>query len=125
LCYVGEMRRLVAFIHVVFFGLRFRLFVLVFVACAPLVALMLHTAWEDRRRAMATWRQRVKNLSQIARREEQEVADSTRQLLLAISESAAVRSMNPRRAKRSLEDLYNSYKRYANFGLAGTNGEVI
>ena len=43
------MRTLVVFITKIFSGLRFRLLVLVVLTCAPLVALMLHIAGEDRR----------------------------------------------------------------------------
>jgi signal transduction histidine kinase len=113
------------FVRMAFSGLRLRLLLLLLLACAPLVALMLHSAWEDRRRAQATWRQRARNLSQIARREEQEILDATRQLLLAISESASVRSLEPRRARRSLDELYQIYKRYGNLGLVTTNGDLV
>jgi hypothetical protein len=39
----------------IFLGLRFRLLLLVLLACAPLVALAWHSAWEDRRRQLADW----------------------------------------------------------------------
>ncbi len=39
-----------------FFGLRFRLLLLVLLACAPLVGLTLHTASKERRREVAAWR---------------------------------------------------------------------
>lgn len=65
------------FVSQVFSGLRLRLLVLVVLVCAPLVVLILHTAWEDRRRAEAGWQQRAQKLLQVTDREEQEVLAST------------------------------------------------
>ena len=119
------MRTLVVFIAQVFSGLRFRLLLLVLLTCAPLVALMLHIAGEDRRHAMAGWKQRGQRLQQIARKEEQQAIGSTRQLLLAFSESAPVRSLNSRRCKKAVDELFTAYPRYANLGVLTTNGEVL
>jgi hypothetical protein len=85
-----------------FAGLRFRLLALVLLACAPLVVLMLHSAGEERRQAIASWRHQVKDLQEVAGRDENELVGNTRQLLLALSESAYVRSLDPRRCKRGL-----------------------
>src|SRR5579872_1100086 len=98
------MRKLTTAIVQVFSGLRFRLLVLVLLACAPLVALMLHTAGEDRRRAITSWRQKSQDLQQTAWRDEDDLIGSTRQLLLAVSESSYVRSFDTRRCKKGMED---------------------
>src|SRR5438105_10338692 len=119
------MTRLIGFVRRVLCGLRFRLLLLIALACAPLVILMLHTAGEDRRRALAGWGQRSQKISQIARREEREVIGATRQLLLAISESSSVRARDARRCKRWLDELFTTYPRYANLGVFTTNGEVL
>jgi signal transduction histidine kinase len=119
------MRTHLGVLKQVFSGLRFRLFILVVVACTPLVALILHTAGEDRRRAEANWQRRSRMTIEIARREEQEVISAARQLLLAISESAPVRTLNPRRCKRWLDELQTAYPRYGCLGLALTNGSLI
>jgi signal transduction histidine kinase len=109
----------------VFYGLRFRLLVLVVVTCAPLVLLVLHTAGEDRRRAIARWREKAEALQQSARRDEQLVVDGTRQLLLAFSESISVHSLNARRCKKAVDELFASYPRYANLGVLTTNGDIL
>lgn len=108
-----------------FAGLRFRLLALVLLVCAPLVVLMLHAAGEDRRRAVASWRQQAQDLQHIARRDEEELVGSTRQLLLAISESSYVRTLDPRRCKKGLDELFASYPRFANLGVFSTNGQVL
>src|SRR5258708_14362726 len=111
------MKFLTAAVARVFAGLRFRLLVLVLLACAPLVTLIVHTAGEDRRRAITNWRQKTHELQQLAGRDEEEILGGTRQLLLAISESSYVRSFNRARCKKGLEDLFASYPRFANLGV--------
>jgi len=106
-------------------GLRFRLLLLILLACAPLVALILHTAGEDRRRAMANWSQRSQRMLSIARDEEQQAIGGTRQLLLAVAESSSIRTLRPHRCKEYLDMLFGSYPRYANLGVLTTNGELI
>ena len=106
-------------------GLRFRLLALVVLVCAPLVAPILHTTWEDRRRAEGGWQQHAQKLTEAAERQEQEVLSSSRQLLLALSESASVRSLNPRRCQKSLDEWFAINRRYANLGVLSTNGEVL
>lgn len=106
-------------------GLRFRLLLLVVVTCAPLAGLTLHTAWDDRRRAEANWTHRAQKLTQLANRQEEQVIGETRQLLLAVAESAPVRSGNRRGCKELLGELIRSYPRYANFGVIQTNGELL
>lgn len=119
------MRFVAGSIGQVLAGLRFRLLALVLLACAPLIVLMLHSAGEDRRRAVAAWRQKSLDLRQIARRDEEDLIGSTRQLLLAVSESSYVHSFDPRRCKKALDDLFASYPRFANLGVLTTNGEVL
>src|SRR5581483_11169539 len=119
------MKSLTAAMGRMFAGLRFRLLALVLLVCAPLLLLMLHAAGEDRRRAVADWRAQAQNLQLLASRDEDELIGSTRQLLLAISESAYVRSLDPRRCKKGLDDLFASYPRFANLGVLTTNGQVL
>ena len=109
----------------VFFGLRFRLLLLVLLACAPLVALTLHVASAERRRAVAGLSAEGQKLVFLVQREESEWVRQTRQLLLAMSESSAMRSGSPKTRKQSLDEALASYNDYANLGLADTNGEVL
>ncbi|HEY5910376.1 MAG TPA: histidine kinase [Verrucomicrobiae bacterium] len=106
-------------------GLRLRLLLMMLLACAPLVALMLHGAWDDRRRAQDAWRSEVRNISQIARKEEKEIVDTTRQLLLAVSELQAVKSLDAENAGQSLAGIHQTSARYANLGLLTISGDVV
>src|SRR5215467_12875263 len=119
------MRSLTASAARLFSGLRFRLLVLVLLACAPLITLILHTADQDRRRAIANWNQKLHELQQTASRDEEELIGGTRQLLLAISESSYVRSFNRTRCEKGLTELFASYPRFANLGVLTTNGMVL
>ena len=106
-------------------GLRWRLLVLVLLACAPLVGLMLHTASEDRRRVVKNWKQRSQDMMHLATREEEQVIHQARQLLFALGESSQVRSGKRRDCKKLLDELFGSYPRYANLGVVSTNGNVL
>jgi signal transduction histidine kinase len=106
-------------------GLRFRLLLLVLLVCAPLVVLVLHNADEDRHRAMENWQRRSAEMLQIAHGEELEMVNSTRQLLLAISEASAIRSPKSRRCADLLREQIQRYPRYSNLGILTTNGELV
>jgi len=108
-----------------FSGLRFRLLLLVVLTCAPLVALTLHTAWDDRRRAKTAWSQRSQRMMELANREEEKVIGETRQLLMALAESAPVRAGDRRECKRLVDQLFDCATNYAKLGVLTTNGEVL
>src|SRR5215831_9280846 len=111
--------------NLVFSGLRFRLLLLVVMACAPLMALTLHTAWEDRRRARNNWRQRAENMMQAASREEEDLISESRQLLLALADSPPVRTGNRAGCQKLVDQYFISHQRYANVGVAGTNADIV
>ena len=106
-------------------GLRWRLLLLVLLACAPLVGLALHTASEERRRLVKDWKQRSQEMMEQATREETQVVGQTRQLLLALAGSSPVRSEHGAEAESLLDALFGSYPRYANLGVVTTNGRVL
>ena len=120
LCYVDAMRIL----SQIFSGLRFRLLLLVLLACAPLLALTLHAAWDDRRRQLGAWRQRAQKMTELASREEEALVGGSKQLLLAVSGSAPVRA-GSQAGSKLVDELFASYPRYANLGVITTNGEVL
>ena len=119
------VRHLVERISNALFGLRFRLLVLVLLACAPLVGLTLHVASKERRRAVVAWSDQALKMARLAGHEEGDLLGQTRQLLLAVSESSAVCSTNRDTCKKSLDEVFASYPSYANLGVTDTNGEVV
>jgi len=119
------MRNLAKLLGQMFLGLRIRLLLLIVLTCLPLIVLTLHRAGEDRRRAVEFWRQRAVRMMQSASREEEKLMGETRQLLIAMAESAPVRFGNRRNSKKLVDELYASYPRYANLGVISTNGEIF
>jgi signal transduction histidine kinase len=109
----------------VFSGLRFRLLLLVMVACAPLVALTLHTAWEDRRRAIVNWRQRAQRMAQLAGQQQDKMVDYTRGLLLHISDSKPVKAGDRAQCMEILPNFTDRPVKYDNLAIVNTNGEVL
>jgi len=119
------MRRIMSFVSQASAGLRFRLLLLVLLVCAPLVALTLNRAWQDRRRAVTNWQLRSQRMAELAMGEEQKLIVETRQLLVAMAESAPVRTASRRGCKKLVDELFAISPRYANLGVIGTNGDVL
>jgi signal transduction histidine kinase len=109
----------------IFSGLRFRLWLLVVLTCAPLVILTVYKASGDRRRATSSWTQRSQRMLETASREEERLIGGTRQLLLALAKSAPVRMARPNACKALVDELFATDPRYANLGVATTNGEIL
>ncbi|HVV01234.1 MAG TPA: ATP-binding protein [Verrucomicrobiae bacterium] len=108
-----------------FSGLRFRLLLLVMIACAPLVVLTLHTAWNDRHRALTVWRQRAAAVQESSAREEETVFNKTRTLLLTMAQLGAIRSGNTKESKVLVDELARTYPRYSDLGVIDTNANII
>jgi PAS domain S-box-containing protein len=106
------------------FGLRFRLLLLVVLAAAPPLALMLHSAWEDRQRQTAGWRQRSMEMVRVATRQEEDLISDAHQLLLAVAEYCQLRSGDPDGCAAFLRELLADDPRYANLVVVKTNGDV-
>ena len=119
------VQRLIDRLSQAFFGLRFRLLLPVLLACGPLVALTLHAASRERRRAVAAWGERAQRMTRLAGREEAELLGQARQLLLAVSESSLGRLGSQGTCWKPLEEVLASYPSYANLGVADTNGAVL
>src|SRR5512133_967436 len=119
------MRSLIGHVAQVFSGLRFRLLLMLLLACSPLVVVTLYTALNARHDAMTNWQQTSARLSSSVKHEEDHLIESTKLLLLALSEESGIRSMNPVFALQSLERIHTNYPRYSNLGVATTNGEIL
>src|SRR5712691_3588970 len=119
------MRRILGLLGHILFGLRFRLLLLVAVACAPLIILTLRNASEERRRQVTNWRQRTQRMVHTAAIEEDKIIGDTKQVLLALSEDWQVRGGNARACKKLMDKESATYPRYANLGVIKTNGEIL
>lgn len=106
--------------------MRFRLLLLVLLACSPLLTLTLHTAFKDRREAIAECQQHSMELLSAARHDEDRVIDSAKKMVYFLAEKdSGIRSMNPEYAMQSLEQAYRQNPKFSNIGVVAANGEVM
>lgn len=121
MCYAEAMGRLKG----ILFGLRFRLLLLVLVACAPLAALTLHRAWEERQRQVAHWQRRAQQVAELALEQEENLLTAAKQLLFALAESPNIQPGAPGNQQKTLEEFLVLNPQYRNLGLVNTNGQLI
>lgn len=109
-----------------FSGLRFRLLLLVVLACAPLVALTVNTSLEDRRKARMGFRSRAARLAQVAQRDQERVLESARQMLTGMANSAPVQEGSVNASQKLIDYLYSDrFPRFSNLGVLKTNGTLL
>ena len=120
-----DMRRILSTISRVFFGLRFRLMLLVLLACAPLVGLTVHTASRERRQELTAWRGRAWRFAQLAQGEEAELRKQARQQLLTVSKTPAVRSASLEACRKSLREFLELHPHYVNLAVVDPNGDLV
>jgi signal transduction histidine kinase len=119
------MRTLLNYAGEKFSGLRFRLLLLVVIACTPLIGLTLHIAWDDRRRALGNWRQKAQELQQASALDEENALNKTRTLLLSMAQLQPVREGDVKGTKSLVDELARTYPRYAELGVLDTNGNIV
>ena len=110
-----------------FSGLRFRLLILVIIACTPLIAVTIRSASAERRHQVTNWRQRAQRVTQLAAKEENKLVAETSILLGAIEEPLRLRRQDRAECKNFLESELNRARntKYSNIGLVGTNAEIF
>jgi hypothetical protein len=107
-----------------FTGLRARSLLLVLLAVLPALALTLLSGLERRRVDLARVREDALQLAQIAAFTEQQLMESTRQLLIALAGLPEVRGGDPTACSALLANLLTQYPRYTNFGAAWSDGAI-
>jgi signal transduction histidine kinase len=95
------------------------------IACAPMVGLTLHTAWDDRDKAITSARHRALAIEDASASEEESTYNKTRTLLVTMSQLDAIRAGDAKQSKSLVDELSRSYARYSDLGVADTNGNVI
>jgi PAS domain S-box-containing protein len=105
-------------------NLRTRLLLVVLIATVPAVGLILYTAQEQRQLAVAEVQSDAERLAGQVTLQEQELVDSTRQLLVALAQVPEVRGGDPDECGKFMADLLAQYPRYLNLGVIDTEGDV-
>ena len=106
-------------------SLRVRLLLLVLVAVIPAWGVIAYTASEQRRIAIAEIQRNVLRLAEFNAREEEQVFQGTRQILIALANFVRKTNENPSECSAFCADLLKQFRRYANMGAVKSNGDVF
>ena len=106
-------------------SLRVRLLLLVLVAVIPAWGVIAYTASEQRRIAIAEIQRNVLRLVEFNAREEEQVLQGTRQILIALANFVRKTNENPSECSAFCADLLKQFRRYANIGAVKSNGNVF
>ena len=106
-------------------SLRVRLLLLVLVAVLPAWGVIVYTASEQRRIAIAEIQRNVLRLAEFNAREEEQVFQGTRQILIALANFVRKTDENPSECSAFCADLLKQFRRYANIGAIKPNGDVF
>ncbi len=106
-------------------SLRFRIFLMSLVAVAPLIALSVYHAQEDRNRENKDLRDEAIQLVNCTLIEEAQTIDGTRQLLLSLSNLPMLYFKDSLVCREYLSKLLTKYSRYVNLGVVNNNGKLF
>jgi len=106
-------------------SLRVRLMFLVFVAVIPAWGLMMYTASEQRQEAIAEIQKNVLRLAESTAREEEQLFQGTRQILIALTNFIRKPGRDPSGCRAFCAELLRQFSRYANLGAVNPDGDVF
>jgi signal transduction histidine kinase len=106
-------------------SLRVRLLLLVLVAVIPAWGVIAYTASEQRRMAVGEIQRNVLRLAEFSAREEEQVLQGTRQILITLANFVREVDENPAGCSAFCADLIKQFRRYANIGAVKPNGDVF
>ena len=101
-----------------------KLLALVLAAIAPLFALILYNAAEDRTSSVAAARQKALGLAGVISREHSRVVDDGRQFLAALARVPTLLEAE-RSCGQFLQELQRIHARYTQLGVAAPDGDVV
>jgi signal transduction histidine kinase len=106
-------------------SLRVRLMLLVLVAVIPAWAVIAYTAAEQRQITVAEIQKNVLRLVESSAREEEQVLQGTRQVLISLANFVRQAGENTNACSTFCDDLLQQFSRYANIGAVKSNGDVF
>jgi len=106
-------------------SLRFRLVLLVLVAVIPAWGVIAYTASQQRRMAVAEIQRQVLRLAKFSAREEEQVLQGSRQILIALANFIRKTNESPFECSEFCADLLKQFRRYANLGAVKSSGDVF
>jgi len=106
-------------------SLRSRLFLLVALAVLPAVALILFTAWEQRRLAAEGIKEDALRVARLASTTHERLIDSARSLLIGLAQLSDVQMHNSRACSAHFAEIQRQFPLYRNVGAIRPDGAVF
>ena len=106
-------------------SLRYTLLLLVLLATLPALALILSTAWEQRRQAIVDTQSDALRLARVAAGDHQRLVESARSLLVGLAQLSDVQMHNSRACSALFAQVQRQYPLYANIGAVRLDGSVF
>ncbi|MCL5884635.1 MAG: HAMP domain-containing protein, partial [Deltaproteobacteria bacterium] len=91
----------------------------------PTFAATLYTTYEDRQREFAEAGGNANRIAKIIAIEEERLFDETRHILISLSHVAQTQDPRSTSCRKFFSHLLTHYKRYLNFGVIDTSGNVV
>lgn len=104
--------------------IRLRIFLLTVATIIPVILLIVYINIVQLNSAKELEKEKLKTAAQIASTEHLQIIEGARQLLISLSVSPQVLSLN-QSCSNYLGGLLNKYQRYNNFAVANTHGDVV
>ena len=108
-----------------FSRLRYRLLLLVVLAVLPVLALIVSTAWEQRRLAADNVREDALRLARLASSNHERLIEGARPLLILLAQNADVQNQNGRLCSALAGDILRRFPLYVNVGAVTPGGDVF
>ena len=91
----------------------------------PIFAAMVYTTYVERQREFAKSERNINYIAKLIAIEEEMLSDETRQILVSLSHAAQTRDPRSAACSKFLSHIRVHYKRYVNFGVIDTSGNVV
>lgn len=104
--------------------IRFRLALLTIITLIPVTILVIWLNFSQRRQSQELKTAQLQQIAAVVAAENQQIIEGARQLLISLSITPEIRAGNPD-CGEFLSKLLQQYRRYGNFGVANSQGNVI
>ena len=106
-------------------SLRHRLLLLVLLAVLPALALVLSTAWEQRRQAALGAQEDALRIARLASTQHERLVEGARSLLIGLAQLSDVQMHNARACSTLFADLQRRFPLYRNVGAIRPDGQIF
>jgi diguanylate cyclase (GGDEF)-like protein len=106
-------------------SLRLSLLLLVLLAVLPALALILSTAWEQRRQAISGTEEDALRLARVATADHQRLIEGARSLLIGLAQLSEVQMHNSEACTRLFAEVQKQFPLYASIGAVRPDGHVF